>query len=71
MTAFLIASLLFLQVSVQPAPAAMVLDVQGRVELEPAKGMAKALAVMDLLYPGDRLRPDAGGHDSRRLHSQR
>src|SRR5438128_575422 len=54
-----VAALVFLQASLQPAPAAMVLEVKGKVQLQPAKGMSKALAVMDMLYAGDQLRPNA------------
>jgi hypothetical protein len=60
MTHVFVAILLFLQAPIQPAPAAMVLEVKGKVDLQPAKGTARALAVMDLLYLGDQLRSNAG-----------
>ena len=56
----LVASTLLFQATVEAAPAAMVLEVKGKVEVEPVKGMVKFLTVMDLLYPGDKLRPNAG-----------
>ena len=39
----------------RPKPAAMVLDVKGRVELRPAAGEARPAKVKELLYAGDRL----------------
>jgi hypothetical protein len=38
-----------------PKPAAMVLDLKGRVELKPVRGEVRPAKVCDLLYPGERL----------------
>ena len=45
----------------RPRPAAMVLDLKGRVELRPAAGVARPAKVVDRLYPGDRLAVPADG----------
>jgi hypothetical protein len=58
MTNLLIAAALVLAADTEEPAAAMVVKVQGKVELRPARGDAKRLAVMDLLYPGDRLRAE-------------
>src|SRR5262249_11785843 len=44
------------------APAAMLLEVRGAVELRPRKGAAKQAARNVLLFPGDRLSLGADGH---------
>jgi formylglycine-generating enzyme required for sulfatase activity len=44
------------------APAAMLLEVRGGVELRPRKGVAKPAVRNGLLYPGDRLSVAADAH---------
>jgi formylglycine-generating enzyme required for sulfatase activity len=44
------------------APAALLLEVGGAVELRPRKGAARQAARNVLLFPGDRLRLGADGH---------
>jgi hypothetical protein len=56
----LLSALLVQSVPRDPA-AAMVLSVQGKVELQRAWGEKRRLGEMDFLYPGDRLRPQGDG----------
>lgn len=46
----------------KPRPTAMVLDLEGKVEIRPAKGPPKSAEPGDLLYPGERLAVPAGGN---------
>jgi len=42
-------------------PAAMMLDLKGKVEIRPVEGKTKAAEIGDLLYPSERLAVPAGG----------
>ena len=54
-TVAIVVSLLVITTSPGPRPAAMVLDVKGRVEVKPAEGKPERVVIGSLLYPGERL----------------